>query len=75
MGLAFYFINDFDNQFYPVICVEMNELNYEKINRDAESFTSEMKFRSKIEYYNLKAGFWEPFIEMLEMKIMYDKQN
>lgn len=43
----------------------MQEVNYDKIIWDTESFVSELRLWSKIDYYNINAGFWEPFIEIL----------
>jgi hypothetical protein len=53
--------------------IEMYEVVYDKQIRDVESFTSSLKFQAKAEYYHLNAGFWEPFIEHIDITVMFDK--
>jgi hypothetical protein len=38
------------------------------------NFVSSSQIESKFNYYNIHTGYWEPFIEGLNIEFMYDKQ-
>ena len=40
-GLSVYFINDYKDNFYPVISLDLNDTSYSKKTRIDGSFTSE----------------------------------
>lgn len=74
-GLAVSVINDYGDQFYPVIRMDINDIEYMKTNIDQTSFTSQANITAALEYYNLKAGVWEPALEGLNFKLMYDQNS
>ena len=51
------------------------DLHFEKTTRDDDSFTSEGKVTANINYYNLEAGFWEPFVEGFKIEMMCDQAH
>jgi hypothetical protein len=73
-GLSIYFINDYKDNFYPVLCLSLKETNYGKENRIDGSFVSQSHIEAEFDYYNIQNGYWEPFIEGLDIEFQYDKQ-
>ena len=73
-GLSIFFINDYKDNFYPVLCLSLKETNYMKENRIDGSFVSQSQLDASFDYYNIKNGYWEPFIEGLDIEFQYDKQ-
>ena len=74
-GLSIYFINDYKDNFYPVISLDFNDTSYCKNNRTDGSFTSQSKLLANFKYYNVNNGYWEPFVEGLNISFEYDKQS
>lgn len=74
-GLSIYFINDYKDNFYPVLCFDFNDTNYAKENRSDGSFVSQSQLDAQFSYYNINNGYWEPFIEGLNIAFEYDKQG
>lgn len=73
-GLSIYFINDYRDNFYPVLCLSLKETNYMRENRIEDSFVSQAQLEAAFDYYNIKNGYWEPFIEGLDIEFQFDKQ-
>ena len=73
-GLSVYFINDYKDNFYPVISLDLNETGYSKKTRIDGNFTSESVLLANLKYYNVNNGYWEPFVEGLNISFEYDKQ-
>lgn len=74
-GFGIYFINDYKDNFYPVILLDFGETNYSKETRIDGSFVSESHLAANFTYYNVHNGYWEPFIEGLNISFEYDKQG
>lgn len=73
-GLSVFFINDYKDNSYPVLCLTFKETNYMRENRIDGSFVSEAQLDAAFDYYNIKNGYWEPFAEGLNIEFQYDKQ-
>lgn len=54
--------------------MSLKETNYSKENRIDGSFVSQAHIDANFDYYNIKNGFWEPFIEGMNIEFEYDKQ-
>jgi hypothetical protein len=73
-GLSVFFINDYKDNSYPVLCFTFKETNYVRENRIDGSFVSQAHLEAAFDYYNIKNGYWEPFAEGLNIEFQYDKQ-
>lgn len=73
-GLSIFFINDYRDNSYPVLCLSLKDTNYIKDNRVDGSFVSQSQLEASFDYYNIKNGYWEPFVEGLDIEFQYDKQ-
>ena len=71
-GVHVYFINDFLDNFYPVISVSLREISYKRTIQEEQEM-SEAMLQVRVQYYNINAGLWEPFIEQLHLKLLVDK--
>ena len=74
-GLRIYFINDYGDNFYPVLWLKLRETNYSKDIRTDGSFVSQSQMNASFYYYNSINGYWEPCIEGLDIEFFYDKQG
>jgi hypothetical protein len=54
--------------------VSLKETNYNKENRIDGSFVSQAHINANFDYYNIGNGYWEPFIEGMDIEFEYDKQ-
>lgn len=73
-GLNIFFINDYKDNSYPVMSLNLMETNYERENRSDGSFVSNAQLDASFDYYNIKNGAWEPFVEGLDIEFLYDRQ-
>lgn len=59
-------MNDYGNNFYPVFSMKIDWVNYNHLlSIEAKKFIASARIRTDITYFNLWAGFWEPFLEGL----------
>lgn len=74
-GLRIYFINDYGDNFYPVLWLKLRDTNYSKDIRIDGSFVSQSQLNASFYYYNSINGYWEPCIESLDIEFFYDMQG
>ena len=74
-GMSIYFINDYGDNSYPVLCLKLKETTYNRENLHQGSFQSQAFLDASFDYYNIKNGYWEPFIEGLDIEFQYDRQQ
>jgi hypothetical protein len=65
-GLSLFFLNDYGNNCYPVFSMKIDRVNYNHLLAvEQKKFIASARIRTDITYFNLRAGFWEPFLEGL----------
>ena len=58
-----------------MLCCSLKDTTYSKKNLKGEVFQSQAVLDASFDYYNIKNGYWEPFIEGLDIEFQYDKQQ
>eukprot|EP00347_Sterkiella_histriomuscorum_P000566 403375355 len=65
-GLKVLIINDYLQNFFPVLGMSISEFHYSSDQNETQK-AGITQFSSAINYYNAEAGEWEPFIETFKI--------